>query len=143
MQVDWGSSGTLAVGSIQRRLSFLVAVLCYGRFLYVEFTLSREIRREGLLGLSNDRESAGRTFERRKSQMNVDPSMCASSGPDQHWDQIDWKQCRHQVRRLQARIAKATREGRQGKVKALQRLLTHSFSGKALAVKRVAENQGR
>jgi RNA-directed DNA polymerase len=38
---------------------------------------------------------------------------------------------------------KATREGRWGKVKALQRLLTYSFSGKALAVKRVTENQGK
>jgi len=38
---------------------------------------------------------------------------------------------------------KATQEKRWGKVKALQRLLTHSFSGKALAVKRVAENQGK
>ena len=48
----------------------------------------------------------------------------------------------HNVRRLQARIVKATQEGRWGKVKALQRLLTHSFSGKALAVRRVTENQG-
>ena len=47
------------------------------------------------------------------------------------------------VRRLQARIVKATQEGRWGKVKALQRLLTHSFSGKALAVRRVTENKGR
>jgi len=39
------------------------------------------------------------------------------------------------VRRLQARIVKATQEGKRGKVKALQRLLTHSFSGKALAVR--------
>src|SRR5208282_3683721 len=38
---------------------------------------------------------------------------------------------------------KATREGRWGKVKALQRLLTHSFAAKALAVKRVTENQGK
>lgn len=73
--------------------------------------------------------------------MNVDSSTCASSGPAQHWEQIDWNQCRDQVRRLQARIVKATREGRWGKVKALQRLLTHSFSGKALAVKRVTENR--
>ena len=29
------------------------------------------------------------------------------------------------------------------KVKALQHLLTHSFSGKALAVRRVTENQGK
>lgn len=75
--------------------------------------------------------------------MNVDSSMCASSGEALHWEQIDWPQCERQVRRLQARIVKATREGRWGKVKALQRLLTHSFSGKALAVKRVTENQGK
>jgi RNA-directed DNA polymerase len=75
--------------------------------------------------------------------MNVDSSMCASSGKAAHWEQIDWPKCERQVRRLQARIVKATREGRWGKVKTLQRLLTHSFSGKALAVKRVTENQGR
>ncbi len=75
--------------------------------------------------------------------MNVDSSMCAASGKATHWDQINWPQCERQVRRLQARIVKATREGRWGKVKTLQRLLTYSFSGKALAVKRVTENQGR
>ena len=47
------------------------------------------------------------------------------------------------MRRLQARIVQATRDGRWGKVKALQRLLTHSLSGKALAVRRVTENQGK
>jgi RNA-directed DNA polymerase len=47
------------------------------------------------------------------------------------------------VRRLQARIVKATQEQRWGKVKALQHLLTHSFSGKALATRRVTENQGK
>jgi RNA-directed DNA polymerase len=75
--------------------------------------------------------------------MNVDSSMCASSAPVQDWSQIDWNQCQRHVKRLQARIVKATREGRWGKVKALQWLLTHSFSGKALAVKRVTENQGK
>src|SRR5215831_13961708 len=35
------------------------------------------------------------------------------------------------------------RISRWGKVQALQRLLTRSFSGKALAVKRVTENQGK
>ena len=47
------------------------------------------------------------------------------------------------VRRLQARIVKAIQAGRWGKVKALQHLLTHSFSGKALAVRRVTENHGK
>lgn len=74
--------------------------------------------------------------------MNMEQSMCASSGSAAHWDSIDWNQCDKRVRRLQARIVKATREGRWGRVKALQRLLTHSFSGKALAVKRVTDNKG-
>jgi RNA-directed DNA polymerase len=69
--------------------------------------------------------------------------MCASSGKMANWNQFDWSQHSRQVRRLQARIVKATREGRWGKVKALQWLLTHSFSAKALAVKRVTENQGK
>ena len=59
------------------------------------------------------------------------------------WDRIDWTGCRPNVKRLQARIVKATEEGRWGKVKALQWLLTHSLSGKALAVNRVIENKGK
>jgi hypothetical protein len=75
--------------------------------------------------------------------MNVDSSACASSATAEHWDQVNWKQCERQVARLQARIVKASREGRWSKVKSLQRLLTCSFSGKALAVKRVTENKGK
>jgi RNA-directed DNA polymerase len=59
------------------------------------------------------------------------------------WDGINWAEVQRHVRGLQARIVKATQEGRHNKAKALQWLLTHSFSGKALAVKRVTENQGR
>jgi RNA-directed DNA polymerase len=58
------------------------------------------------------------------------------------WNAIDWKKVNRTVRRLQARIVKAIKEGRWNKVKALQRLLTHSYSGKALAVRRVTENRG-
>ena len=75
--------------------------------------------------------------------MNVEQSMCAASGPEAQWVQIDWAQCELKVRRLQERIVKATQEGRHGKVKALQWLLTHSFHGRALAVKRVTHNQGK
>ena len=75
--------------------------------------------------------------------MNAEQSACASSGKATAWDQIDWSQWERQVRRLQARIVKATQGRRWNKVKALQRLLTCSFSGKALAVKRVTENQGK
>lgn len=47
------------------------------------------------------------------------------------------------VRRLQARIVKATMEGRMGKVRALQHLLTHSHSGREMAVERVTSNAGK
>ncbi|KAG0164405.1 hypothetical protein DFQ28_001161 [Apophysomyces sp. BC1034] len=67
----------------------------------------------------------------------------APSGEALDWSSIDWHQCRRTVRRLQARIVKAIQVGRWNKVKALQWLLTHSFAGKALAVKRVTENQGK
>ena len=60
----------------------------------------------------------------------------ASSHPDNEWHSIDWRKVNQEVRQLQARIVKATQEERWGKVKALQRLLTHSFSGRALAVRR-------
>ncbi len=67
----------------------------------------------------------------------------AASRTTDAWDQIDWEQAEETVRRLQARIVKATQQGRWNKVRALQRLLTHSYSGKALAVKRVTENRGK
>lgn len=73
--------------------------------------------------------------------MNVTTSTCAP--PDVVWDDIPWDNVRRQVRRLQMRIVKATQDGKHNKVKALQWLLTHSFSGKALAVKRVTENKGK
>ena len=59
------------------------------------------------------------------------------------WDQIDWPVAHRRVRRLQTRIAKATREQDWRRVKALQRFLVNSFSAKALAVKRVSENDGK
>ena len=40
-QVDWGHAGKLSIGSATRRLSFLAAVLCHSRLLYVEFTLGQ------------------------------------------------------------------------------------------------------
>ncbi len=75
--------------------------------------------------------------------MNVEQSMCAASGPEAQWEQVNWSRCEQKVRRLQARIVKATKEGRHGRVKALQWLLTHSFHGRALAVKRVTHNKGK
>jgi RNA-directed DNA polymerase len=78
-------------------------------------------------------------------QMTTQGISCAGAPSRESvtWHGINWAKCHREVRRLQARIVKATREGRHGKVKALQWTLTHSFSGKALAVRRVTENQGK
>jgi len=66
----------------------------------------------------------------------------AAPGLALDWHSINWKKVWRNVRRLQARIVKAVREGRWGKVKALVYLLTHSFSGRALAILRVVSNSG-
>jgi RNA-directed DNA polymerase len=67
----------------------------------------------------------------------------AASHQERGWHAIRWQTANQEVKRLQGRIVKAQQQGKWGKVKALQHLLTHSFSGKALAVKRVTENQGK
>jgi len=41
MQVDWGDCGRLLVGQTPRRVSVFVAVLCYSRLCYIEFSLSQ------------------------------------------------------------------------------------------------------
>jgi N-terminal domain of reverse transcriptase len=45
-----------------------------------------------------------------------------------NWKTINWSTVENQVSRLQLRIAKAIKIGRYSKAKALQWLLTHSFS---------------
>ena len=66
----------------------------------------------------------------------------ASSACQIDWSLVCWTKVEKQVRRLQVRIAKAVREGKHGKAKALQWLLSHSFSAKLLAVRRVTQNKG-
>jgi RNA-directed DNA polymerase len=43
---------------------------------------------------------------------------CAPSDRKVNWNAVNWQQVNRNVKRLQARIVKATREGRWGKVKA-------------------------
>lgn len=66
----------------------------------------------------------------------------ASSASRLTWKTIEWDKVTKEVKRLQMRIAKAVRERRWGKAKALQWLLTHSFSAKLLAVRRVTQSSG-
>lgn len=67
----------------------------------------------------------------------------ATSHETTEWQALNWQAMTRTVRRLQARIVQAIQARRWGKVKALQHLLTHSFSAKALAVRRVTENPGK
>jgi len=41
MQVDWGDCGSVTIGQTSRRVSVFVAVLCYSRLGYIEFSLSQ------------------------------------------------------------------------------------------------------
>ena len=41
MQVDWGHCGQIKIENTSRKVSVLVAVLCYSRLCYIEFTLSQ------------------------------------------------------------------------------------------------------
>ena len=67
----------------------------------------------------------------------------ATFGHDMTWHDINWAKANRVVRRLQARIVKAVQKGDWRKARRLQRLLTRSFSGRACAVRRVIENQGK
>jgi RNA-directed DNA polymerase len=80
----------------------------------------------------------------KESQMTMKgkPRIGALSA-NARWKDIDWKSIKAHVKRLQMRIAKAAREGRYSKVKALQWLLTHSHYAKLLAVRRVTLNKGK
>ena len=59
------------------------------------------------------------------------------------WKQIDWEQVNTYINRLQMRIVKAVQENKWRLVKRLRYLITHSFYGKALAIKRVISNKGK
>ncbi len=59
------------------------------------------------------------------------------------WEPIDWSKVEYEVNRLQTRIAKATANGDRNRAKRLQYLLTHSFSAKAYAVRKVTTNKGK
>ena len=59
------------------------------------------------------------------------------------WNSIPWKAVEKDVKRLQVRIAKAVSEKKYRRAKSLQWLLTHSYHGKLIAVRRVTTNRGK
>ena len=89
------------------------------------------------------REFGEPTKTRKQMATEVRQSVDASVLVNGEWHATNWQAVSENVRRLQARIVKATKASQWRKVKSLQHLLTHSFSGKALAVRRVTENDGK
>ena len=77
------------------------------------------------------------TLKKRKQMIT---QVSALFNKPKAWKQINWKKCHRIVQGLQSRIVKATKAKQWGKVKSLQWILTHSFSAKALAVRKVTEN---
>ncbi len=70
-------------------------------------------------------------------------AMSASFDGEVTWHSLDWAEIQASVRKTQLKIAQATGDGNWRRVKRLQRMLTHSFHGRCLAVRRVTENRGR
>lgn len=73
----------------------------------------------------------------------IDLNGSASSREPQDWHSIDWRLVERFVRTTQQKLAKASLDQDWRRVKSLQRSLIHSFSARALAVRRVTENQGK
>jgi len=75
--------------------------------------------------------------------MNENESLsCALPHKLNNWETILWRKVIQHVTRLQRRIAKAVKQGRWAKAKALMFLVTKSFYAKLLAVLRVSTNKG-
>ena len=80
----------------------------------------------------------------KKRQRSEAKAKCASSAKRNiFWRDIDFPKCERKVRKLQVRIAKAQKEGRNNKVKALQHLLVTSYEAKVLAIRKVTSNKGK
>lgn len=80
---------------------------------------------------------------RRELEVAAPAAAGASLRPTVDWRSIQWKRANGNVRRLQRRIVQAQQQGKQRKVRALQFILTRSYSARCLAVRRVVENHGR
>jgi RNA-directed DNA polymerase len=72
-----------------------------------------------------------------KDKKLTDAQLC------QKWKSINWHQIEKNVNKLQTRITKAVLQNKWNLVKRLQYLLTHSYSAKLLAVRRVTQNKGK
>jgi RNA-directed DNA polymerase len=91
--------------------------------------------------------SSRESLSAKQKQEFVDMTVALTTGASLRetiiWSKIAWDKAYRTVRRLQVRIVKAIQAGKKCKARALQNILARSFSAKALAVRRVTENQGK
>lgn len=73
------------------------------------------------------------------------PSYEDAASPDEHspWLAIDWRVVQEFVGKEQSKIVKACKENDLRRTKRLQRSLIRSWQAKALAIRKVTENQGK
>ena len=94
-------------------------------------------------------QTSSRSFEVRMEGnfMNVEKPMSikkqASANCAFKWDSVQWSLVEDKVSKLQSRIAKAAQSDKNYLVKKLQYLLSKSYYGRLLAVKRVISNKGK
>ncbi|MDR1207904.1 MAG: group II intron reverse transcriptase/maturase [Holosporales bacterium] len=119
---------------------FVIEFHIFSKERIISITYASESR---IAALSSLTRAWNRVFFLVPKKMLYDNATGASPSIFGQWHSINWAPCYENVKKLQARIVKAIKAGRWNKVKALQHLLTHSFSGKALAVRRVTENRGK
>jgi len=93
-----------------------------------------------LYGASHERNLTNRLM--RQSKMTTAQAVGAVSREAAEWYAID---CSHQrnVRRLPSAYRAGNEASRWGRVRALQRLLTHSYQRQSSRVRRVTENNGK
>ena len=77
------------------------------------------------------------------TQRSAKAPRAASSGELMDWHLIDWGLVQMFVGKMQTRIAQAEMDKDYRRVKRLQRSLVRSWQAKALAVRKVTENQGK
>ncbi len=77
------------------------------------------------------------------TQRSAPAQRAASSGEPMDWHLIDWGLVQMFVGKMQTRIAQAEMDKDYRRVKRLQRSLVRSWQAKALAARKVTENQGK
>jgi len=59
------------------------------------------------------------------------------------FNSINWKKCNKEIARLQEKLTVAYKKGEEEKVIKLRNVITESFWGRALAVRKIITNRGK